>query len=365
LIDTQNSEQADEMANTSRADHYPELRRIIKEQGLLDKQPAYYYYKILSTLGLLSLSITFLVIFDNFWFQLANAAFLAFVFGQIGYLGHDAGHRGVFRSIRGNEIIGISVSFLVGLSRTWWITQHNQHHSTPNDLELDPHTSLPILAFSPESALGKSKFMRFVVGYQAFYFVPLLLLEGLGIRLASIQFMWRRRKARYLVAEPLLMGLHFLLYFGLLFYFMSPWQVLGFVLVHQGLFGLYYGLVFAPNHKGMLILDKNNPMDFLRTQVLTTRNVKPGSITDFWYGGLNYQIEHHLFPLMPRNNLGEARKIIKAFCQQHDISYYETSTLKSYREILAHLHQVSAPVRTWPRFGQQGGRSHDLENTGS
>jgi fatty acid desaturase len=363
LIGDQTSELADEAANNPRTDHYPELRRIIKKQGLLDKQPAYYCSKIPSTLALLALSITFLVVIDNFWLQLANAAFLAFVFGQIGYLGHDAGHRGVFRSIRGNEIIGLSVSLLVGLSRTWWITQHNQHHSTPNDLELDPHTTLPFLAFSEESALGKSRLMRFVVGYQAFYFIPLLLLEGLGIRLASIQFMWRRRKARYLVAEPLLMGLHFLLYFGLLFYFLSPWQVLVFVLVHQGLFGLYYGLVFAPNHKGMLILDNNNPLDFLRTQVLTTRNVRPGPITDFWYGGLNYQIEHHLFPLMPRNNLGEARKIIKAFCQQHDISYYETSALKSYQEILTHLHQVSAPVRAWPRFGKQWGRSHDLENT--
>jgi fatty acid desaturase len=345
LIGTQNSKQAEETANNSRTDHYPELRRLIKEQGLLDKQPVYYYSKILSTLGLLALSITLLVVVDNFLLQLANAAFLAFVFGQLGYLGHDAGHRGVFHSIRGNEIIGLSVSFLVGLSRTWWVTQHNQHHSTPNDLELDPHTSLPLLAFSQESALGKSRLMRFVVGYQAFYFMPLLLLEGLGIHLASIQFMWRRRKARYPVAEPLLMGLHFLLYFGLLFYFLSPSQVLGFILVHQGLFGLYYGLVFAPNHKGMLILDKKSPLDFLRTQVLTTRNVKPGLITDFWYGGLNYQIEHHLFPLMPRNKLGEARKIVKAFCQLHDISYYETGTFRSYREILIYLHRVSAPAR--------------------
>jgi fatty acid desaturase len=364
LISTQDSERAEETANNSRTNYYPELRRIIKEQGLLDKQPAYYYYKILSTLGLLVLSITLLVVVDNFWLQLVNAAFLAFVFGQIGYLGHDAGHRGVFRSIRGNEITGLGVSFLVGLSRTWWVTQHNQHHSTPNDLEQDPHTTLPFLAFSQESARSKSRFMRFVVGYQAFYFVPLLLLEGLGIRLASMQFLLRRRKAKYFLFEPLLLGLHFMLYFGLLFYFLSPWQVLGFVLVHQGLFGLYYGLVFAPNHKGMLILDKNNPLDFLRTQVLTTRNVKPGLITDFWYGGLNYQIEHHLFPSMPRNKLGEARKIIKDFCRMHNISYYETGTIRSYREILTYLHQVTAPVRGWSGFGHQASRGQQSNITG-
>ena len=357
MIGTQNLEVVKETTNTFQADPYPELRGIIKEQGLLDKQPLYYTFKIISTLSLLALSITLLVLIDNTWLLLANAAFLAFVFSQIGYIGHDAGHRSVLGSTRGNEIIGLSVSFLIGLSRTWWVTAHNQHHSTPNDLETDPHTLLPPLAFSQESALGKSRVMRFVVGYQAFYFVPLLLFEGMAIRLASLQYLWVRRDTQYARTEFFLMGLHFFLYFGLLFYFLSPWQVLGFFLVHQGLFGLYYGTVFAPNHKGMLILDKDKPLDFLRTQVLTTRNVKPGLIADFWYGGLNYQIEHHLFPLMPRNNFGKARKIIKAFCQQHDVSYYETGTFRSYREILSYLHKVGAPVRSWSKIENQMGRA--------
>ena len=344
-------------------DLYPQLSIIIKEQGLLDKQPAYYICKIVSTLILLVLSITFLVLLDNSWLQLVNAAFLAFVFGQIGYLGHDAGHRAAFRSLRVNEFIGLGVSLLVGLSRTWWITQHNQHHSTPNDLESDPHTLIPLLAYSKEAALGKSRFLKFIVGYQAFYFVPLLFLEGVGIRLAGVQFLWQRRRARHSLVELSLMGLHFLSYFGLLFYFLTPWQVFGFVLVHQGLFGLYYGSVFAPNHKGMLIIDKNDPLDFLRTQVLTTRNVKPGLIADFWYGGLNYQIEHHLFPLMPRNNFGKARKIIKAFCQLHDISYHETSTFQSHREILTYLHEVSAAARGWSfRWLPPAWRHYHLKN---
>ena len=332
--------------NQSQIDHYPELRRIIKAQGLLDQQLAYYTYKILSTLALLGLSITLLIAVDNFWLQMANAAFLAFVFGQIGFVGHDAGHRSVLRSVRGNDLIGLSGSFLMGLSWSWWVTQHNQHHTTPNDLVQDPHTTLPLLAFSEETVQSKSKRMRFLLRYQAFYFVPLLLLEGLNVRLASILYWVGRGKGKLLIYEPLSMGLHFLLYIGLLYLSsLGPWQALAFVLVHQGLFGLYYGVVFAPNHKGMLTIDKDNPMDFLHTQVLTTRNVKPGLIADFWYGGLNYQIEHHLFPMMPRKNLGKARKIIKAFCQRHDINYYETSTSKSYWEILSFLHRIGTPVR--------------------
>ena len=363
MIGTQDLEVLEEPTNTFQSNPYPELRGIIKEQGLLDKQPAYYTYKILSTLALLATSITLLVLIDNTWILLADAVFLAFVFSQIGYIGHDAGHRSVLGSTRGNEIIGLSASFLIGLSRTWWVTAHNQHHSTPNDLETDPHTLLPPLAFSEKSALGKSRVMRFVVGYQAFYFVPLLLLEGLGLRLASIQFLIGQRRAKFLLFEPLLLGLHFLVYFSVLFFFLSPWQILGFFLVHQGLFGLYYGTVFAPNHKGMLILDKDKPLDFLRTQVLTTRNVKPGLIADFWYGGLNYQIEHHLFPLMPRNNFGKARKIIKAFCQQHDVSYYETGTFRSYREILSYLHQVGAPVRSGSKIEKLIGRAQHRQQS--
>jgi fatty acid desaturase len=284
------------------AGDFAELTRTIREQGLLEKQLGYYTFKILSTLAMLSLSISLLIVVENFWFQLFNAAFLAFVFGQIGYVGHDAGHLGVCRSIRGNRIIGYGVNFLISLSQSWWITQHNQHHRTPNDLDDDPHTLIPLLAFSVENARRKRGMLRFLVGYQAFYFVPLLLLEGVGIRLASFQFLVGTRKARLWGPEIGLMALHFILYFGLLFYALSPGEALAFAAVHQGLFGLYYGLIFAPNHKGMLILDKNNPLDFVRTQVLTTRNVRPSVLVDLMYGGLNYQIEHHLFTMMPRKS---------------------------------------------------------------
>ena len=86
-------------------------------------------------------------------------------------------------------------------------------------------------------------------------------------------------------------------------------------------------------------------MDFLHRQVLTSRNVRAHPILDTWYGGLNYQIEHHLFPAMPRSSLAEAQRIIRAYCQQHAISYHETGMVRSYREILASLHAVGAPLR--------------------
>jgi fatty acid desaturase len=141
------------------------------------------------------------------------------------------------------------------------------------------------------------------------------------------------------------MALHYLLYFGLLFARLSVWHAIAFFIVQRALFGLYLGSVAAPNHKGMLVLERGSRMDFLRSQVLTSRNVKAHPFTDFWYGGLNYQIEHHLFPTMPRNNLRKAQQIVRAFCEAHSIAYHETSMLQSYREILDYLHEVSAPLR--------------------
>lgn len=331
---------------TTQENLYPKIQSIIKEKGLLRKQPLYYIWKIGSTLGMLAVSLTFLVLVNNFWLQLANAAFLAFVFGQIGFIGHDAGHRNIARSAWMNEIIGLGAAFFINLSRSWWIKQHNQHHATPNDLEKDPHTALPLLAFSPEAASKKKGMLRCIVGYQAFYFIPFLLLEGFGLRLASIQFLAKRKDVKYPLIEPLLMTLHFILYFGMLFYVFNLWQVLAFTLVHQGLFGLYYGTVFAPNHKGMLIVGKNNPLDFLLWQVLTARNIKPNFFADFWYGGLNYQIEHHLFPNAPRNQLRKIQNIVQQFCQQNEIPYRETSMIQAWREILTSLHQDTACLRS-------------------
>ena len=92
--------------------------------------------------------------------------------------------------------------------------------------------------------------------------------------------------------------------------------------------------------------DENNPPDFLRQQVLTSRNMRGSWFVDFWFAGLNYQIEHHLFPSMPRCNLKEAQKIVRSFCEERNIAYHETFALNSFWEILVSLHEVGASART-------------------
>jgi fatty acid desaturase len=147
------------------------------------------------------------------------------------------------------------------------------------------------------------------------------------------------------VVEALLLLLHFVGYVTALFLVLSPLQAAVFVVVQQGLFGLYLGCSFAPNHKGMPTLSEAEELDFLRTQVLTSRNVRGSRLVDFLLGGLNYQIEHHLFPNMPRPNLRHAQPLVRAFCSQHDLPYTEATMFGSYAEALRHLHSVGAPLR--------------------
>ncbi|MCA1717348.1 MAG: acyl-CoA desaturase [Actinobacteria bacterium] len=330
----------------SRTNQYAALKQLIKQNGLLDRQPTYYAGKITFTLGLLAVSLTLVLILDNLWFQLLNAAYLAFVFVQVSLIAHDCGHRQFsFRVSWKNEWLTLILgNLLLGVSRQWWIDKHNEHHGHPNQIDVDPDVDIPLLAFEEEQALDKRGLARFVVKYQAALIFPLSLLQALSMHHSGIQFLIEKR-AKSTLAEALAMGTHFVVYFGLLFSVLEPLQALLFIGVHRGLFGMYMVSIFAPNHKAMPVLNRDSELDFLRRQVLTSRNVVAHPITDFWYGGLNYQIEHHLFPRLPRNKLREAQPIIKDFCRDHSIAYHETSVLQSYREILQHLHEVGAPLR--------------------
>ena len=99
-------------ASPLRTNQYAQLKRLIKKNGLLDRQPAYYAGKMVFTLGLLAVSLALLFVLGDTWFQLLNAAYLAFVFVQISLLSHDFGHRQfTFHSSRKNDWLTLVFPF--------------------------------------------------------------------------------------------------------------------------------------------------------------------------------------------------------------------------------------------------------------
>ena len=328
---------------------YAELKARVKRAGLLKKQPGYYLFIGSLTLGLLAASFVLASLADAVWLHMANGAFMAVVFTQIGFIGHDAGHLQIFRSPKRNYLALLGVGLLIGLSPSWWLDKHNNHHANPNDIDLDMDINIPLIAFTDEQAQAKRGLFRHIVKYQSILFFPMLLVEALSIRADSAQFILRGKNVKHPVAEALAVILHFVLYFTLAFTLMSPMHALAFILVHQGLIGVYMGSVFAPNHKGMPVLSSAFKLDYLRRQVLTSRNVHGNPVIDYMYGGLNYQIEHHLFPTVPRNKLASLRPIVKEFCKERNIPYYETGMVRSYREILGHLGEIGGQLRRTSR----------------
>jgi fatty acid desaturase len=176
-------------------------------------------------------------------------------------------------------------------------------------------------------------------------FFPLLTLEGLNLHVQSIGWLRTTRLRRYRRTELALLGTHAALYLVTLLLVLSPEKALAFIVVQQATWGVYMGCSFAPNHKGMPRVAAGDRLDFLRRQVITTRNVRGGWFTDTLLGGLNYQIEHHLFPSMPRANLRRAQPIVRAHCREHAVSYTEVGLLESYAIALRYLHGVGAALR--------------------
>ena len=289
----------------------------------------------------------FVVIGDS-WYQAITGVVLGVVFTQVAFLGHDAGHRQVFASRRGNDLLGLVVGdLLLGLSFGWWVDKHTRHHVHPNEEDADPDIGDGVLAFTQRQVLDRtSSFGRSFARKQAWLFFPLLTLEALNLHAASVRTLLAGHRHRFRAAEVTLLAVHFIGYGVLVLAVLSPARALMFLVIQQGVFGLYMGCSFAPNHKGMPTLAPDNQLDYLRRQVLTSRNVRGSRVIDLVFGGLNYQIEHHLFPSMPRPNLRHAQPLVRAYCAELNLPYVETSLAASYVTVLRHLHAVGAPLRS-------------------
>jgi fatty acid desaturase len=322
---------------------FAELSRRINALGLLRRRPGYYAVRltVVSLMVIGGWAAFFLV--GSSWWTLAVAAFLGVTFAQVALVAHDLAHRQVFRTNRPSSRAGvIAGNLVIGMSYGYWMDKHTKHHANPNHDDLDPDVTPGALVWSAEDARGRSGFAGFLTRNQAWLFFPLLSLLGLSLRRDSINAL-RTGTVKRRRIEAVLLGLHIAGYLAALLLVLSPPQALAFFAVHQALFGVYLGMTFAPNHKGMP--HPTGDEDYLRKQVLTSRNVRGGWLTNAALGGLNYQIEHHLFPAMPSPNLSRAQPVVQQFCAEIGVSYEMTGLLDSYRQALRHLHEVGAPLR--------------------
>ncbi|WP_146804803.1 fatty acid desaturase family protein [Cellulomonas persica] len=308
---------------------------------------AYYWVRFLLLTTLLAVAFTAFVLIGPSWWQLVTAAVVAVLLGQVMFLGHDAAHRQIFESGRWNDWSSLVIANLyAGMSYGWWQHKHSRHHAKPNQIGADPDIATDVIVFHTEDLPAPRTGLKgWLTQRQGWLFFPLLLLEGLNLHVSGVKTIFGRGHVKRRPVEISFVTVRLGGYLAVVFWLLPFGMACAFLAVQLGLFGLYMGAVFAPNHKGMPLVPRDARIDFLRRQVLMSRNVRGGRLVDVFMGGLNYQIEHHLFPNMPSPNLHRVQPIVRAFCAEHHVPYTETTLLRSYRIVVRHLNAVGLAAR--------------------
>jgi fatty acid desaturase len=342
----------------SATSNYTEILARVKSAGLLAKMPGFYVGRIaiISALavglwvagGFLGASALHQSIVIGIAFLIA--ALLGVLGAQYGFIAHEAAHRQVFRNNRLNDWAGLILANLfAGLSYGFWMRKHNKHHQKPNQIGEDPDIDIRVLSFTVESRDTKRGVERWLSERQGYLFPLLLFFTGFDLLLDSMQSLRRSGRSRT----------HRSLEFALMIVRqVTPYVVMGFMFgwlwaialwfVMMLTFGFFMGAAFAPNHKGMPLVPRDAKLDFFERQVLTSRNIRGSWLKDNLMGGLNYQVEHHLFPSMARPHLKSAHEIVLAYCADKNITLVEMNLLSSYKAVITYLNKVGLSNNTDP-----------------
>jgi fatty acid desaturase len=327
---------------------YTSLARTVRDAGLLHRAHSYYVWTLAALTVALGGIITGFVLLGDSWLQLLMAGALGLVLTQFAFVAHEASHRQVFESGPLNDRVGrLLANAVVGISYSWWMNKHTRHHANPNRVDKDPDIANDTIAFTEDGARQHRGLKRWINRYQGWLFFPLLTLEGLNLHVTSIRSLFQGppETLRARIRELVTIAARLTAYVAILFWVLPPGMAFAFLGVQMAVFGVYMGASFAPNHKGMAIIPADSRMDFLSKQVLTSRNIRGGWFMNILMGGLNFQIEHHLFPSMPRPHLIRTAEIVREHCATLGIPYTETSLAQSYMIVVAYLNRVGLAAR--------------------
>ncbi len=318
------------------------LTRHVHELGLMRRRYGYYWAKLIGAVLVIAAWVAGFIWIGDSWWQLVSGAVLAVVMTQIAFLGHDAAHRQIFRSGRWNDWLSLIVAnLMVGISYGWWRSKHNRHHANPNKVDADPDVGATVIAFTPEIATRhRNRLVRWLVAHQGWYFFPVLLLEGLALHWDGIRRVFGSRgiERRWVEMTFLILRLGGIV--ALVFWVLPPGKAVAVLAVQLAVFGFYMGFSFAPNHIGMPLVSPKLKLDFLRRQVLMSRNISGGRWMSLFMGGLNYQVEHHLFPSIARPHLRLLQPLVAAHCAAEGVPYTQTTLWAAYGSVIRHLNSV-------------------------
>jgi fatty acid desaturase len=278
--------------------------------------------------------------FGMLWLAMVPVSSVAFL--TMGYVGHDAGHYSLAKSRVVNDCWGqFGMTFLCGFSFGYWRARHNQHHAHCQEVGGDPDMRFGVLfSVYPNSDNWHSRGGRFFLRIQKWAFWPLSSLYWVSLRYDGIRDLFQQPDKTKV--DRFLLPLHWLVLLVVPgFIFGWPAALLAYVSA-SCISSLMTASVFIPNHIGMRRLASGEKLSYLEQQVTTSRDISNPRLLDFYYGGLNAQIEHHLFPRVAHNRYRAMRPIVRAFCLARGIPYQEASLYRALAAVGNHLGAMTA-----------------------
>ncbi|MBT9489846.1 MAG: acyl-CoA desaturase [Rubrivivax sp.] len=271
---------------------------------------------------------------------------IAGLLAQLAFIGHDAGHGAVHRRPAINRAVGqLAMTVFTGLAFDEWIARHRAHHRHCQDERRDPDMAVDlVVSLTAGSRQRKGRLGRWLTRHQGVLIGPLSLLFAHSQRLQSQAAVLTHPCRHALDAVGLL--LHFGLWFGL------PCGLLGVPLGLAGLvyllpltlLGPYLAAIFWVNHIGMPLVTRAEAFSFLEHQAVTSRTVLNPPRWHWVFGGLNFQVEHHLFPMVPSRRLAAVQPVVQRHLQACGLPYTAVSWPAAARHIHSHLRHVARPA---------------------
>jgi delta8-fatty-acid desaturase len=250
---------------------------------------------------------------------------------------------------------------------SFWKATHNTHHCATNSVDKDPdiqHTPFlavdesylkkPVYSTYHERFLASGRWSKILIPFQARLYYLIMSLARINLYVQSYIFLLRGSKfvngrVRSNRKIELLGLLIFALWFGCLVSSLpwTSWRIL-FVLISHSLAGILHVQITLSHFAMPVYSGKAHPLEtdsFLEHQLKTCLDIDCPEALDFFHGGLQHQLPHHLFPRVPRCHLRRLKDMVEEFCDQNNLTYVHMDFVSANKLLIKHLASVSEECR--------------------
>lgn len=343
---------------------YRELEKKIRDLGYFEVDYAFYVRRLVYY-GCLWLASIGLVLFgpQHILNYSLSATLLAAFWWQVAFVAHDAGHNSVAKTLHHNSLIGILLGDAFGgLSIGWWKKSHDVHHIVTNSVEHDPDIQQKTILVDPryfdnifstyhERVLVFDKISELLVPLQHYIFLPTLCLGRFNLYAQSYLYLLFDRATLTTPASRMYRKLEvggiifFWTWYALLLNQLPSWGMVAlYVFVSHALTVILH-LQITVSHFGMSTEDEGEHEDFVVKMLRTTMDVECPAWLDWFYGGLHFQVEHHLFPRVPRVNLRKIRPLVAEFCKEHGLTLHTYGFVEGNEIVIGRLKEVAHQIK--------------------